>query len=228
MLAEKAYRYKEMYKFLEDEYKRRNKDFNSEERDLLSIAYKNLINEQRSSMRKIMAYEAKEKKKEISQFLPYIIEYKEKVFNILKENCQRILKFIEEYLLKKAEDNEAKVFYIKMKGDYNKYIAEFAEGNLKKQTSDSALKAYEEAIEKSKNLDVLNPIRLGLLLNFSVFEYEILEDHKKAIEIAKKVIEEADKELPNIDKDDDEYGDIVNNYNLFKGNLEMWEDELEE
>ena len=43
-----------------------------------------------------------------------------------------------------------------MKGDYNRYIAEYAEGDLKKQVSDGALKAYEEETEVAKSLPVLN------------------------------------------------------------------------
>ena len=59
-----------------------------------------------------------------------------------------------------------------MKGDYNRYIAEYAEGDLKKKVSDDAIKAYEEATDVAKTLPVLNPIGLGLALNFSVFYYE--------------------------------------------------------
>ena len=147
MLAEQCSRYKEMVQFLEDMVKQRDKDLNSDERNLLSIAYKNSISGGRSAVRTIMAYEAKEKKKENSTFLPYITEYKKQVEDELTKLCQGVLKTTDEQLLKKAEDDEAKVFYIKMKGDYNRYIAEYAEGDLKKQVSDDALKAYDEATE---------------------------------------------------------------------------------
>ena len=225
MLAEQVSRYSEMCKLLENEYKKRSTDFNSDERNLLSIAYKNLITNQRSSLRTIIAYEEKEKKKDKSSFLAYIIEYKKKVFDELKTNCKRVKNFIDEYLLKRAKDNEAFVFYYKMKGDYNKYIAESAEGNLKIETKDSASKAYNEAIKRASKLQTLNPIRLGLFLNYSNFQYEILEDHKKAIEIAKNTINEAEKELPSIDEDADENRDLVSIYNLLNENLEMWESE---
>ena len=217
MLAEQCSRYKEMVQFLEDMVKQRDKDLNSDERNLLSIAYKNSISGGRSAVRTIMAYEAKEKKKENSTFLPYITEYKKQVEDELTDD----------QLLKKAEDDEAKVFYIKMKGDYNRYIAEYAEGDLKKQVSDDALKAYDEATEIAKTLPVLNPIALGLALNFSVFYYEVINDHKKAIEIAKAAVEKADKELPNIDEDADENRDTVSIYNLLKENLDMWVSEEE-
>ena len=112
-----------------------------------------------------------------------------------------------------------------MKGDYNKYIAESAEGNLKIETKDSASKAYNEAIKRASKLQTLNPICLGLILDYSVFQYEVLEDHKKGIEIAKNTINEADKKLPEIDEDDDENRDLVSIYNTLKENLEMWESE---
>ena len=216
-----------MVQFLEDMVKQRDKDLNSDERNLLSIAYKNSISGGRSAVRTIMAYEAKEKKKENSTFLPYITEYKKQVEDELTKLCQGVLKTTDEQLLKKAEDDEAKVFYIKMKGDYNRYIAEYAEGDLKKQVSDDALKAYDEATEIAKSLPVLNPIGLGLALNFSVFYYEVINDHKKAIEIAKAAVEKADKELPNIDEDADENRDTVSIYNLLKENLDMWVSEEE-
>ena len=227
MLAEQCSRYKEMVQFLEDMVKQRDKDLNSDERNLLSIAYKNSISGGRSAVRTIMAYEAKEKKKENSTFLPYITEYKKQVEDELTKLCQGVLKTTDDQLLKKAEDDEAKVFYIKMKGDYNRYIAEYAEGDLKKKVSDDALKAYEEATEVAKSLPVLNPIGLGLALNFSVFYYEVINDHKKAIEIAKTAVEKADKELPNIDEDADENRDTVSIYNLLKENLDMWVSEEE-
>ena len=227
MLAEQCSRYKEMVQFLEDMVKERDKDLNSDERNLLSIAYKNSISGGRSAVRTIMAYEAKEKKKENSTFLPYITEYKKQVEDELTKLCQGVLKTTDDQLLKKAEDDEAKVFYIKMKGDYNRYIAEYAEGDLKKQVSDDALKAYEEATEVAKTLPVLNPIGLGLALNFSVFYYEVINDHKKAIEIAKTAVDKADKELPNIDEDADENRDTVSIYNLLKENLDMWVSEEE-
>ena len=115
-----------------------------------------------------------------------------------------------------------------MKGDYNRYIAEYAEGDLKKEVSDGALAAYNQANDFAKSLKVLNPIKLGLSLNFSVFYYEVMNDHKKAIEIAKNAVDEAEKELPNIDEDADENRDTVSIFNLLKENLDMWTSEEED
>ena len=228
MLAEQCNRFDKMVQFLEDMVKNRDKDLNSDERNLLSIAYKNSISSKRTALRTISAYENKEKKKENSTFLPFIQEYKKKVEDELTKNCQHVLDSIDNELLKKAEDVEAKVFYIKMKGDYNRYIAEYAEGDLKDKVSKDASSAYEEASGLSKDLPVLNPIALGLALNYSVFYYEVLNDHATAIKVASEALDKSNKELPNIDEDAEENRDAVSIISLLKENLDMWKSEEED
>ena len=228
MLAEQCNRFEEMVTFLEELLSSRDKDLNSDERNLLSIAYKNSVSSRRTALRTIIAYETKEKKKETSNFLPYIQEYRKKVEEELFAKCKNVIKAIDTQLLKKAEDDEAKVFYIKMKGDYNRYIAEYASDDLKTKVADDALNAYNEASTIAKNLGGLNPIALGLALNFSVFYYEVKNDHDTACKIATEAIEKADKELPNIDEDADENRDTVSIVNLLKENLEMWKSENED
>ena len=228
MLAEQCNRFEEMVEFLEEMLKSRDKDLNGDERNLLSIAYKNSVSSRRTALRTIMAYETKEKKKDSSNFLPYIQEYRKKVEDELIKKCQNVIKAIDTQLLKKAEDDEAKVFYIKMKGDYNRYIAEYAAGDLKTKVAEDALNAYNEASTIAKSLPVLNPIALGLALNFSVVYYEVKNDHETACKIASEAIDKADKELPNIDEDAEENRDTVSIVNLLKENLEMWKSETDE
>ena len=125
-------------------------------------------------------------------------------------------------MLKKAQDDEAKVFYIKMKGDYNRYIGEYAEGDLKKKVSDEAKNSYSMATEIAENLPIANPIRLGLALNYSVYYYEILEDHDQACKIAQDIIDKAEPEITNMDEEAEENRDMIQIFNLLKENLEMW------
>merc|ERR1712071_623516 len=71
----------------------------------------------------------------------------------------------------------------KMKADYYRYIAEFKTDDAKKAAAENARKAYDEASTiASAGLPVTHPIRLGLALNFSVFQYEVLgnpEEHAR-------------------------------------------------
>lgn len=228
MLAEQCNRFEEMTEFLEDMLKSREKDLNSDERNLLSIAYKNSVSSRRTALRTIMAYEMKEKKKENSTFLPYVQEYRKRIEDELTKMCNNVLNTIDAHLLKRAEDDEAKVFYLKMKGDYNRYIAEYATGDLKQTVSDGALDSYKSATESAKNLSPIHPIALGLSLNFSVFYYEVMNDHETACKIAKDTLDLANKELPNIDEEDETHRDAMSIINLLRENLEMWKIEADE
>lgn len=230
MLAEQCNRFEEMTEFLEDMLKGRDKDLNSDERNLLSIAYKNSLTSRRTALRTVIAYENKEKKKENSPFLAYIQEYRKKIEDELTKMCNNVLSTIDSHLLKRAEDAEAKVFYLKMKGDYNRYIAEYAQGDLKDKVSKEALTAYEYATLDAKNLSAINPISLGLALNFSVFYYEVMGDHEKACSIAKDVLEVANKEISAIEDPDenDSTRDALSIINLLRENLDMWKMEAEE
>ena len=229
MLAEQCNRFEEMTEFLEQMLKSREKDLNSDERNLLSIAYKNSVTSRRTALRTIIAYEMKEKKKESSTFLPYIQEYRKKIEEELSKWCHQVISVIDNHLLKKAEDPEARVFYLKMKGDYNRYNAEYAQGEQKTTIGAAAEEAYGQATEQAKQLNPTNPIALGLALNFSVFHYEVKGNHETACAIAKNTLDAANKEIPqNVDEDDEQYRDAMSIINLLKENLEMWKIEGEE
>lgn len=67
------------------------------------------------------------------------------------------------------------------KGDYYRYLAEFATGNNRKEAAENSLTAYKAANEVAQSeLTSTHPIRLGLALNFSVFYYEILNSPDRA------------------------------------------------
>merc|ERR1711941_182094 len=88
-------------------------------------------------------------------------------------------------LISKASTGESKVFYQKMKADYYRYIAEFTDGDAKSKAAESARAAYADAqAVAEKDLAVTHPIRLGLALNFSVFQYEVLSNPDEACKMA--------------------------------------------
>ncbi len=199
MLAEQCSLYTDEKYFLEIMIKNRNDVLLPDERNLFAIACKNYISTYRKALRTIEAYKNKEKKKSSSFFLSYIMEYQKLVENDTYKLCQEIIQFLDDNFIKKLSfkglDDESKVFYLKMKADYNKYLAE-AE-IFKEKTTNEAKKNYDEGLKISQNLPIYNSVRLGLLLNFSVFIYEVINDHKKAIEIAKSTIEKFNKEKKN-------------------------------
>ena len=70
MLAEQCNRFDEMVQFLEDMLKSREKDLSNDERNLLSIAYKNSVSSRRTALRTIIAYETKEKRRKQAPSFP--------------------------------------------------------------------------------------------------------------------------------------------------------------
>ena len=138
------------------------------------------------------------------------------------------INFVEKNCLTKAKEAEVKGFYLKMIGDYYRFIGEFAEGSLKNKIIDNCNKYYSEADKILSNLSYLNPIKLGLLLNTAVFYKDIMNESQKAINLAENIIKKFEEEKKNkkIDEDSDDFKDSESIYSLLKENLEMWKDEL--
>lgn len=140
-----------------------------EERNLLSVAYKNVIGARRASWRIITSIEQKEENKGAEEKLEMIKTYRGQVEKELRDICSDILNVLEKHLIPCATSGESKVFYYKMKGDYHRYLAEFATGSDRKDAAENSLIAYKAASDIAMNdLPPTHPIRLGLALNFSV------------------------------------------------------------
>lgn len=85
-----------------------------EERNLLSVAYKNVIGARRASWRIVSSIEQKEESKGHDAQVVKIKEYRNKIENELYDVCNDILKLLADHLIPSAQDGEAKVFYYKM------------------------------------------------------------------------------------------------------------------
>ena len=203
----------------------RNKDFSLKEREFLAYGYINYISAKRKSLHMVMAYETKEKKNENSFFLMYIQEYRRKLETDLTQSCQRICNILDSLLIKKAENVETKIFYRKLKGDLNRYVAEYAKDELREKVMKDGLTAYQEAINMSKELPILNEVLLGLSLNMSLFYYEVMNERKNAIKISNECAIKIDKELPNFDQTNENNKVIISLVNLIKDNLAHWKAE---
>merc|ERR1712203_342448 len=152
--------------------------------------------------------------------------YSEKVEVELQDICDTILKLLTDNLISKASYGESKVFYQKMKADYYRYIAEFTEGDAKAKAAENARLAYEEAQKVAeKDLAVTHPIRLGLALNYSVFQYEVLSNPEEACKMARTAFEDAIAELDNVSEDS--YKDSTLIMQLLRDNLTLWTSDQE-
>ena len=178
-VAEQAERFEDMVDFLEEVLVVKGGSVNADERNLLSVAFKNLISSKRAACRTISAIEQNPK---YSKFNAALLAYKGNIETQLQADCQKIIDMINSKVLKGECNEEAKAFFIKMVGDYYRYIAENAKDATLEDVKQKAKAAYEEA--NAIDLPACNPIKLGLALNFSVFNYEVLKEPTKACELA--------------------------------------------
>ncbi|CAE8659190.1 unnamed protein product [Polarella glacialis] len=224
-LAEQAERYDEMadhMKNVGDE----GSGLSVEERNLLSVAYKNAVGSRRAAWRIITSISQKETSKGNADNAAYAKEYCGKVESELQKICDTILQLLESNLIPKASGGESKVFYQKMMADYYRYIAEFTDGDKKAAAAENARKAYADAAAVAeKDLAVTHPIRLGLALNYSVFQYEVLNQPDEACKMARTAFEDAIAELDNVAEDS--YKDSTLIMQLLRDNLTLWTSDQE-
>ncbi|CAK9148993.1 unnamed protein product [Ilex paraguariensis] len=222
-LAEQAERYEEMVKFMEKLVigSTPAAELTVEERNLLSVAYKNVIGSLRAAWRIVSSIEQKEESRKNEDHVVLVKDYRSKVESELSEVCAGILKLLDSNLVPSAASSESKVFYLKMKGDYHRYMAEFKVGDERKQAAEDTMNAYKDAQEIAMaDLAPTHPIRLGLALNFSVYYYEILNSSDKACSMAKQAFEEAIAELDTLGEES--YKDSTLIMQLLRDNLTLW------
>ncbi|KAM4687634.1 14-3-3 protein zeta/delta isoform 1-T2 [Discoglossus pictus] len=217
-LSEQAERYDDMASCMK-EVTEEGTELSNEERNLLSVAYKNVVGARRSSWRVISSIEQKtegcDKKQQLAR------EYREKIEKELREICGDVLNLLDKYLVPNASQAESKVFYLKMKGDYYRYLAEVAAGEDKQGIVEQSQKSYQDAFDISKmEMQPTHPIRLGLALNFSVFYYEILNCPERACSLAKTAFDEAIAELDTLSEES--YKDSTLIMQLLRDNLTLW------
>jgi len=219
-VAETAERYEDMCKFVKalvQNKTSKGQDLDVEERNLLSVAYKNVVGSKRASWRTLSggfddADEA------------LIEKYKGIVENELENICKEVISLLADSLLKtvSGKKDETEVFYLKMCGDYYRYLAEFRQSN--DSYKEKSKEYYQKALDVPQDhLPETHPTRLGLALNFSVCYYEILKQPEKACELAKKSFDAAIEKLDGLN--DSNYKDSTLIMQLLRDNLTLWTSE---
>jgi len=233
-LAEQAERYDDVVKYMklltEKGGKLTDEQMKVDQRILLSVAYKNVVGARRSAWRIISSIEQKEQDKGEGHGLTADLAkaYKQEIEQELEEKCGEVLHLIKNHLLKSVEETEnpngeAKVFYLKMQGDYLRYLVEVTTGEKRKGLADQSKDAYTNATNEAANLPNTHPIKLGLALNFSVFHYEIMNNGSVACKLAKKAFDDAIAEIDHLKEDS--YKDSTLIMQLLRDNLTLWTSE---
>jgi len=218
-LAEQAERYEDMVEYMK-RVATMGAELTLEERNLLSVAYKNSVGARRSAWRAVKGLETREASKGPA-VLELITQYRDLVEKELNGKCNDILKILATDLLPKPGSEEARVFYKKMEGDYYRYLAEFSGGEAHMKAAKDAHDSYKAASDIALSaLKPTHPIRLGLALNFSVFYYEVFGSPEKACALAKAAFDDAIGMMEGLDEE--QYKDSATIMQLLRDNLQLW------
>mmetsp|Transcript_59085 Transcript_59085/g.97694 ORF Transcript_59085/g.97694 Transcript_59085/m.97694 type:complete len:247 (-) Transcript_59085:351-1091(-) len=215
-IAETAERYEDMCVYVKKLVKLKSakkEDLDVDERNLLSVAYKNVVGQARSSWRTLNAGFD-----EVDQDM--ITKYKALIEKQLEDICTEIIDLLKDNLIVTVKGNgdETEVFYLKMAGDYFRYMAEFNDDEKFKKGAEEFYRSAMDVAEA--NLKETHPTRLGLALNFSVCYYEILKKPQEACELAKKSFDAAIEKLDTLN--DASYKDSTLIMQLLRDNLTLW------
>ncbi|XP_063726798.1 14-3-3 protein beta/alpha-1-like [Symsagittifera roscoffensis] len=223
----------------------RRKWVNSEERNLLVDAYKTLATQLRGQWRvAVSLYHTQNSNTDsLAEFShnadgkKITVKEQERLFELrrkesrlmvaqiskeMRELCEEIMALITDYLLPSTPDNKAedRVYWLKIRADYYRYMAETMEGEGRKMQAEKTETAYQEAYKKAISLTAYNPVRLGLLLNMAVFHFEIYGNQTRAVKIARDAY---DKCVSNMGKvPDDQLKDVKLIQDLLRDNLMLW------
>ena len=193
-LAEQAERYDDMADHMASVCKSGNEP-SILERDLLHVAHKNAVGSRREAWHIITSVELKEKSEGHDDNVAWAREYRTKVEGEVQMICNTALGIVDQCLIPKST-GESKAFYLMMKADYYRYIAEFTTGEAKAKAVSRAENAYvvAAAAAAAEDVAVTHPIRLTLALNHSILLHEMQSKPEEAYKVASTAFEDANAE----------------------------------
>ena len=215
-----AERFEDASKYIENLIKNKKDDLTKDEKNVFYNSFKYIINTKRCAWNSANYMEEKETDEEK---ITMIKNYKSILENQIFDICKNVITLINNFVTNKTILDESKIFFLKMKGDYYRYLCEYKSLSENKNYIEESEKNYKMAVELSQNIPWISPIKLGLYLNYSVFYFEIKKDTKKAIQISKEAIKSAKKYSDKLKEEDDK--DAEMSIQTMKENIIYWEEE---
>ena len=198
-----------------------NPDLNNDERNLLSVAYKNIVGSRRNGLRMIAAIIEHEDGRGNAARVEQLNAYKATILQELEKYCNELIGLVDTCLLPAAKNAEGRVFYEKLKADYYRYICESKPEAEKSEPANKAKQCYENAMDIAKaEIQPSRPTSLGLVLNYSVFLYEIIGQKQEAIDLAQKTYNDCSASVD--DNSDNSYSEATMILQLLRDNVSLW------
>jgi len=220
-ICEKAERFDDMMEFMK-KVTQMDQEMSEEERDLLSMAFKEAIGVRRRSWRVVCNIEKKEDENK-NRFINLIRDYKDRIEKEVVRIAEEMLTALDSKLIPSSQgvNHEAHQCFLKLKGDFHRYIAEISVGDIYNRSIEKAMQSYDSALDVVTPLySPAHPARLSLELNRTVMMYEIMNDDERAINYSKSLLTEGLKDLDTLGEDDAAEARII--LKLIKDNLTLW------
>lgn len=215
-----------------------DEELSEEERALLSVALKNVLQRLRSSITIAKAIEMREHQLASDVNAKIARAYVKKLCLELLAFCEDTIAFVRRRVDRvPGVDSpiDARVFYLKLLGDYYRYICEIGTSmdfkelgiDRAKDAAPCASNCYRAGIELASALPFTDPTRLGLYLNETVFLYEIMGNKRGAIDITQACLNQAIEARPMLENDESKLEETEAIIQLLSNNLTLWTQELE-
>ena len=143
-----------------------------EERNLFSVAFKRSVGDRRGAVAAVQKAAKAANAEEADSVAVFAQEYIQQLNDELEAFIATALYLLDSALIPCASDPESLVFYLKMKADYHRYMAEL--GFDDSYARERARQTYGEAERLATKLPVTHPIRLAVALNYAVFLLDIM------------------------------------------------------
>eukprot|EP00438_Fugacium_kawagutii_P017798 Skav205881 [mRNA] locus=scaffold766:333886:334653:+ [translate_table: standard] len=186
------------------------------ERNLFIAAYKAALSSRRSAWqatKNALLQALKEKEDRVEKFhvQPFHVdkaicarEYHSKLTAEVEKICYEVLEMLRQLVLR-TRGSTNMVLYHKMQGDYYRHLAEVQEGAAREKAIRISCWKYDQAeILAERDLEITNPIRLAVTLNYSVLIAET--DQRSARRKAERVYDAAIQQLDLIPEERGTYG----------------------
>jgi hypothetical protein len=186
-------------------------EFNPEERNLFSIAFKNHAGQLRSAFRAVWTDDDQ---------VPTVNHYQKHLQDLLAVFCTTSLQLFGTIQKIPKLSPESTVFVLKLQADFQRYLAEIDESK-EAAWGTRAAELYRDALEiAEQKLEPTDPLRLGVALNYCVCLQEVLKDSKQACHLAKIAFNQSIAKLDEVEED--KYKACTTLMQLLRDNLALW------
>ena len=219
--AEQLERYDDMIKYVKD-YIGMNAHLSPDDRAVFGAAYKQFVKPIRNHLAFLDLVLAHLNSKQDVRMGEAVKRYRDAVLEELNEACKDLIDVVGNRLMPNTQSVDDQIFYLALKGDFYRYMCEFADEKGQWDPSNNAMECYEKALEHArKHLMPVNPMVLNLVMNYCVFLAEILDRKDDAIAETKKLLKSIHETIEDNGKEvvTDDAKEIIKK---IRANVDIW------